>query len=275
MKNLESYVIEDFGLEWKKFNQEKINKTELKSMFKDYFFIFPFNIIGKNSEGFDMGSGSGRWAQFVLPRVKKLNCIEPSKEAIKVSKKNLKNFKNCIFINNGIFDNTIKNNSQDFGYCLGVLHHLSNTFLALKKCVEKLKKNSPFLIYVYYKFDNRPAWFMLIWKLSDILRKFISLLPFFFKSFIAEIIAMIVYFPLARICAILFKMNIDIKNFPLSYYMDKPYYAMRTDCLDRFGTKLEQRFTKKEIKKMMINAGLKNIKFSNRKPYWTAIGYKR
>jgi hypothetical protein len=50
---------------------------------------------------------------------------------------------------------------------------------------------------------------------------------------------------------------------------------MRTDCLDRFGTKLEQRFTKKEIKKMMINAGLKNIKFSNRKPYWTAIGYKR
>ena len=32
---------------------------------------------------------------------------------------------------------------------------------------------------------------------------------------------------------------------------------------------------KKEIKKMMMNAGLKNIKFSNRKPYWTAIGYKR
>ena len=56
MKKLESYVIEDFGLEWKKFNQEKINKTELESMFKDYFFIFPFNIIGKNSEGFDMGS---------------------------------------------------------------------------------------------------------------------------------------------------------------------------------------------------------------------------
>ena len=275
MKKLENLVIEDFGFEWKKFDQKKMNKTQLYSMFKDYFSIFPFNKIGKNSEGFDMGSGSGRWAQFILPRVKKLNCIEPSKEALKVSKKNLKNFKNCTFINHGVFNNTIKNNSQDFGYCLGVLHHLSNTFLGLKKCVEKLKRNSPFLIYIYYKFDNRPIWFRLVWRFSDILRKFICLLPFFFKSLISEIIAMTVYFPLARICALLLKMNIDIQNFPLSYYMDKSYYTMRTDSLDRFGTKIEQRFTKKEIKKMMINAGLKNINFSNKKPYWTAIGYRR
>ena len=33
-----------------------------------------------------MGCGSGRWAQFVAPRVKKLFCIDPS-EAINVAKK--------------------------------------------------------------------------------------------------------------------------------------------------------------------------------------------
>jgi len=49
---------------------------------------------------------------------------------------------------------------------------------------------------------------------------------------------------------------------------------MRTDSRDRFGTPLEQRFTKTEIEQMMHAAGLKDIVFSNHQPYWTALGYK-
>tara|TARA_A100001011_G_scaffold295387_1_gene307685 strand:+ start:125 stop:295 length:171 start_codon:yes stop_codon:yes gene_type:complete len=49
---------------------------------------------------------------------------------------------------------------------------------------------------------------------------------------------------------------------------------MRTDALDRFGTRLEQRFTRNEIKNMMQNAGLENIEFSNSKPFWVAVGNK-
>ena len=49
---------------------------------------------------------------------------------------------------------------------------------------------------------------------------------------------------------------------------------MKTDSLDRFGTRLESRFTKLEIKQMMINAGLTSIKFSNNQPYWVAVGHK-
>jgi hypothetical protein len=50
---------------------------------------------------------------------------------------------------------------------------------------------------------------------------------------------------------------------------------MRTDALDRFGTRLEQRFTRPEITQMMENAGLENIRFSDGLPYWTAIGWKK
>ena len=49
---------------------------------------------------------------------------------------------------------------------------------------------------------------------------------------------------------------------------------MRTDALDRFGTKFEQRFSKKEIAFMMEKSGLKNIKFSNHAPFYCALGYK-
>ena len=34
-----------------------------------------------------MGCGSGRWAQLVATKISKLNCIDPSKEALEVAKK--------------------------------------------------------------------------------------------------------------------------------------------------------------------------------------------
>ena len=78
-------VINDFGKEWSFFTQK--NKNELSKVYNQYFNIFPWEIVNKNSIGFDMGCGSGRWAQFVSPNVKLLNCIEPSYEAIRVAKK--------------------------------------------------------------------------------------------------------------------------------------------------------------------------------------------
>ena len=96
------------------FSQQTLDHKELKSLFENYFEIFPFTLIGKNSEGFDMGCGSGRWAKFIAPKVKVLNCIEPSDKALKIAKQNLKNFKNCKFENNNVMDNSIQDSSQDF-----------------------------------------------------------------------------------------------------------------------------------------------------------------
>jgi hypothetical protein len=49
---------------------------------------------------------------------------------------------------------------------------------------------------------------------------------------------------------------------------------MRTDSLDRFGTQLEQRFSRSQIEEMLKKAGLVDIKFSKNIPYWCAVGYK-
>ena len=69
-------------------------------------------------------------------------------------------------------------------------------------------------------------------------------------------------------------LNINTKNIPLNYYKDKSFYVMRTDALDRLGTKLEKRFSKSEIHEMFSNAGLKDIKFSDQMPFWCALGFK-
>ena len=107
------------------------------------------------------------------------------------------------------------------------------------------------------------------------LRGIISKLPFKFKKYITKTIALLVYFPLARFSLFLENFGMDVKNVPLSYYRKSSLYTMQTDSLDRFGTKLEQRFTKDEIYTMMQCSGLTDIKFSQKRPYWVAVGIKK
>ena len=64
----------------------------------------------------------------------------------------------------------------------------------------------------------------------------------------------------------------DVTHFPLSAYRRSSFYTMRTDALDRFGTRLEQRFSRPEIEAMMIAAGLGEIVFRDDIPDWVACG---
>ena len=274
IENIDHKVVEEFGNEWSEFDQSELSEDELISIFNDYFRVFPWENVSKSSVGFDLGCGSGRWAKFVSPKVGKLFCIDPS-NAIEIAKKNLKKFKNCSFIKSGVDKIPLEDNSMDFGYSLGVLHHIPDTGDGLKKAVSKLKKGAPFLVYLYYAMDNQPIWFKFIWKISDFFRKAISSLPFKSKLFITNTIALLIYFPLARFSKFLFKIGINVHSFPLSNYRNKSFYTMRTDALDRFGTKLELRYTRNEIEQMMITAGLINIIFSNSTPYWCAVGIKK
>ena len=66
-----------------------------------------------------------------------------------------------------------------------------------------------------------------------------------------------------------------MSNIPLSTYRHLSFYSMRTDALDRFGTRLEQRFTKEQVQKMMETAGLEDIIFSHEEPYWCAVGTRK
>lgn len=275
MDNADSKTVEGFGDEWSRFDQSGLTDQDHEEMFNSYFSIFPWGQLPENSVGLDMGCGSGRWAIKVAPRVKQLHCIDASKDALEVTKKNLAGMGNCQFHLASVVDIPLPDESADFAYSLGVLHHIPDTAEGIKACVAKLKKGAPCLLYLYYAFDNKPPWYRLIWKLSETGRFFVSNLPFPLRYIASQIIALLVYWPLARLARLLNKTGFNVDSFPLSYYKDRSFYVMRTDSLDRFGTRLEKRFTKNQIKKMMEDAGLENILFSDSQPYWCAVGYKK
>ena len=89
-----------------------------------------------------------------------------------------------------------------------------------------------------------------------------------------DLLALAIYFPLARLALLFEKTGFYVEEWPLSSYRKASFYTMRTDSRDRFGTPLEKRFTKMEILEMLEKAGLENIEFSNTAPFWCAVGMK-
>ena len=272
--NMDAETVASFGDEWSRYDQSSMSYSEASEIFMAYFSIFPWDMLPLNPVGFDMGCGSGRWAKFVAPKVGRLNCIDPS-SALDIARRNLIDFKNVEYIKASVSESGIPINSQDFGYSLGVLHHVPDTESAINSCVSILKSGAPLLVYLYYAFDNRGWVYRLLWGASDLVRRIICKLPSRFKHLVTDVIAAIVYFPLARLSLLLDKVGINAASMPLFYYRNHSFYTMRTDSRDRFGTPLEQRFTKQQIKSYMERSGLIDIKFSDNAPYWCAVGIKK
>lgn len=272
--NVDRKTVEGFGDEWARFDQAALTEQERELLFKRYFSIFPWHSLPEDAHGFDLGCGSGRWAKLVAPRVKKLHCIDPSC-ALDVARKNLSDCHNCNFHQSTVDAIPLEDGTMDFGYSLGVLHHVPDTQAGIAACVKKLKPGAPFLLYLYYAFDNRPLWFRQVWRISHLGRLLISRLPHWLRYYITQLIALLVYLPLAKGACVLEKLGMGVNNIPLSAYRHSSFYTMRTDALDRFGTRLEQRFTRLQIERMMEQAGLERVQFSAKEPYWSAVGYRR
>lgn len=272
--NIDPLTVAGFGEEWAAYDQTRLGEAEHRALFDAYFSIFPFSDLPPDAEGFDLGCGSGRWAALAAERVGRLHCIDPSERALQVARRRLEGRSGITFHLAGADSIPLPDASQDFAYSLGVLHHIPDTAAAMRDAARKLKPGAPFLVYLYYSFDNRPPWFRYLWKLSDAGRWSISRLPFPLRKAVTTAIAAAVYWPVTRIARGAEALGLDIANVPLSAYRRSSFYTMRTDALDRFGTRLEQRFSRAEIRRMMDEAGLTDIAFRDDVPYWVACGRK-
>jgi len=266
--------VRSFGREWSRFDQSRVPEETLRRMFSEYFEIFPWEWLPEGAVGADIGCGSGRWARFAAERAGTLHCIDASEEALSVARRRLAPLANVVFHRASVDALPFEEASLDFAYSLGVLHHVPDTAAAFKAIARTLKKDAPFLVYLYYAFENRPSWYRLLWSLSDRARGAIARLPPAPQSLLCDLLAATIYWPLARFSQVAEAAGIDVETLPLSLYRDRDFYSMRTDARDRFGTPLEKRFRADEIRRMMSDADLAQVRFSDRPPYWCAVGIK-
>jgi SAM-dependent methyltransferase len=272
-QNLDQQVIDSFGHEWAAFDYAESETDEaLDTQFMAYCTPIDLTLFNsKSSMAADFGAGSGRWASRLLPYFSSVYALEPSNGANKVLKEKFSKESRMTILQETVGANSIPSGSLDLAMSLGVLHHIPDTGLAIKDVAGKIKSGGIFLCYLYYKLENKPLYYRGLFWTSNSLRWVISRLPYALRRLIARAIALLLYLPLARSAKLLENRGKDVSNFPLHHYANMPFVMLQNDALDRFGTRLEQRFSKKEITEMLGNAGfdLSTLKFSDVEPFWT------
>lgn len=271
--NTDLPTVESFGAEWNKFyqfNDDDINKTA-----REYFDILDESLLTKSSYVLDLGCGTGRWTKFLSSRVQFIEAIDPS-SAIYAADKLLTGVANVRLIKTSVENIPFDDGTFDFVMSIGVLHHIPDTQKAMKRCVEKLKPGGSFYVYLYYNLDNRGILFKTVFRISNLVRLAVSSMPEKPKLIACDVLAFTLYLPFIYLSRLLRKggMTNLANRIPLNAYHNKSWFVIRANALDRFGTPLEQRFSKAQVAAMMKAAGLDNIIISPNMPYYHAIGRK-
>ena len=272
-ENLDQGVIDGFGHEWAAFDYAETKTTEaLDAQFVAYctpLDLGQFDLA--TSVAGDFGAGSGRWSSRLAPYFSRVYALEPSDGASQVLRNKFVGNSKIVVLQETVGVNSIPVASLDLAMSLGVLHHIPDTALAIKDVSRSIKPGGVFLCYLYYNLENKPAYYKLIFKGVNIMRRIISASPQKVRLLSATVIAAVVYWPLARLSKVFSKIGRNTSNLPLHHYADMPFMMLANDALDRFGTSLEQRFSKAEITEMLCagDFDLTTLKFSEIEPFWT------
>ena len=272
-ENLDQGVIDGFGHEWAAFDYAETETAEaLDAQFAAY--CAPLDLGDFNpttSVAGDFGAGSGRWSSRLAPYFSLVYALEPSNGASQVLRRKFTGDPKIVVLQETVGANSIPAASLNLAMSLGVLHHIPDTALAIKDVSRSIKPGGVFLCYLYYNLENKPTYYKVIFKGVNVVRRVISASPQKVRRLSATVIAAIVYWPLARLSRVLSKLGRDTSNLPLHHYADMPFVMLANDALDRFGTSLEQRFSKAEITEMLRAADfdLTTLKFSDSEPFWT------
>lgn len=273
-ENIDLSTVHSFGEEWKAFH--RFDDNEIRKIGDTYFDILQPGMIGKDKIAADFGCGTGRWSKYIHDKVGAVAAIDPSDAVLSASQ--LLNGVGNVHLYKASIDNLpFPDNYFDLGFSLGVLHHIPDTQKAMNACVDKVKPGGHFLVYLYYSLDNRGGAYKALFFLSNLVRRIVSKMPSGLKKFSCDLMAIFFYMPFVLFSRLLKVMGVSKKlrsKIPLHSYENTSFYIIRNDALDRFGTPLEQRFSRVQIKTMMENAGLKDIVFSEQSPYWHAVGQK-
>ena len=151
---------EKFSLSW--FDYIDGNFIRDSRIYHDSFSKIPFDqfinynsIIEKNV--LEIGCGYGLHAEMILKnsKPKSYTAIDITKEAIEATKKRLEikklNMENVKIINADAENLPIKDDSLDFIWSWGVIHHSLNTEKIISEIYRTLKKNGKFKIMIYNK----------------------------------------------------------------------------------------------------------------------------
>jgi ubiquinone/menaquinone biosynthesis C-methylase UbiE len=211
--------------------------------------------------GIDIGSGCG-YDTYIMatnnPSVKIVG-LDIS-DGIYKSKEINSRLKNACFIKGSALEIPIKENTFDFAYSFGVLHHTSDPEKCIRQIARVIKKGAPVFLYLYEDHSDNFIRYLSI-KIITVLRKVTTKIHpkmlYAISFLVSPFVAFLFTYP-AKLIGLIKSEKDSVNKIPFNFGTHP--FSLAGDLYDRFSAPIEYRFNKKEAYALLNKNGFINIK---------------
>jgi SAM-dependent methyltransferase len=242
-----------FAYEWQRFGDVR---PQWRRNFLDYLRpIEPGWLAGRRV--LDVGTGSGRHSREAAALGAEVVAIDLG-DSIDVARRNLP--AGVLTIQADAESIPLAEGAFDLVMAIGVLHHLVDTESALAGLVRHVRPGGRLHVYLYWV--PPVAWHRVVLRGVDAARRITTRLP--------HRVLHALCVPLAAALAVLFVLPYRAlrrrprgrrlaASLPLKAYADYPFGVLVNDQFDRLSAPVERRFTREEVRRMLLDAGLEDV----------------
>jgi len=254
-----------FGYEWTHFNDWKPSSET----FGDYFSNFDLEWL-RGRTVLDAGCGMGRHARQIAPFADTVVAVDFS-NAINEAARNVADQANVQCVQGDLTHLPVADNTFDFVFSMGVLHHIADTSGTLWGLVRALKPGGRLRLYLYWKRTGFAG--ALLWVVA-LARKVTVRLPFPLLRLLCWLLSVGLMAGVVLPYRLLLTLGVDVKDtWPLSVYTKYPFNVLYNDQFDRFSAPIEKRYSEAEVAALLESAGLREVRVFSRFG-WIADGIK-
>ena len=230
----------------------------------------------------DYGTGPGRFFKQSIALKPKLAVAIDASDAIFVARQNFKESENAIFLKCDLLKPPLKDGVVDVGYCIGVLHHVTDPIKGFLQIIRTIKPEGQFALSVYENslFDrpDRNSVFVafkdVLWTLNVLraeLFRFIgsrlpSSLMLKYCVYVVPVLYQLNKVPILRVARYLF---------PSTCYRHLPVEWSMCDTMDTYATKVVHQYRAKTIFHWFRQAKFVEINLLNSRAGWVSVTGKK
>ena len=251
---------DSFGYEWTEFGDWRPSGA---MSFQQYFGDLDPESL-RSWVVLDAGCGMGRHARQVGDHAGFVVAMDFSR-AIDQAAKNVAGMENVACVQANVFTPPFADASFDFVYSLGVLHHVDETALAVKRLAAKLKPGGSLRLYLYWK-RRGVSGFLL--RVVTLLRRVTTRLPFGVLRALCWALSVAVFVLVVVPYRVFSRFGVRRHaSWPLFVYAAYPFRVLYNDQFDRFSAPLEKRYDAEDVSALLQAAGLEQVRV------WPSFGW--
>jgi SAM-dependent methyltransferase len=243
---------ESFGYEWTHFNEWRPSG---EVNFQDYFDGVDLASL-RGATVLDAGCGMGRHARQIAPFAARVIAVDFSR-AIDQAALNTADAGNVDCVQGDLLALPLADESFDFIYSLGVLHHLDDTGRALRGLVAKLRPGGRLRVYLYWK---RHGWRGHLLRVATAARRVTTRMSLPALRGCCFGLSLGLFTFVVAPYRLLTSLGVSAhRDWPLFVYTKYPFGVLYNDQFDRFSAPIEKRYDEDEVKQLLEDAGLRVV----------------